>query len=66
MDWELQAVTTDAKNENTADPVSDWMKMVVDTSDKSNEEWYEELKANWSTLGLDAALESIAEAYAAE
>ncbi len=66
MDWDLQAVTTDAKNENTADPVSDWMKMVVDTSDKSNEEWYEELKANWSALGLDAALESIAEAYAAE
>ena len=64
MNWKLQAITTDELNENTANPVEDYMLMVNDTSDKTDEEWFAELEAKWDTLGYNAAMESLAAAWA--
>ncbi len=65
INWELQAITTDERTECTALPETEWNKMIADTSDKTNEEWYAESLAYWNDLGLQAACDSIAEAYAA-
>ena len=55
----LNSIDTEEKQECTADPSSDWQLFIADTSDKTDEELFAEMKAKWDTLGLQAMLDSL-------
>ena len=55
----LNSINTDEKMDNTANPSSDWELFITDTSDKTDEELFAEMKVKWEQLGLYAMLDSL-------
>ncbi len=59
IDWEVQAIITPEKQESTADFMKDLGLIIMDTSNKSTQQLYDEAVATWDSQGYKAAWESI-------
>ncbi|MCS6848322.1 MAG: extracellular solute-binding protein [Anaerolineae bacterium] len=60
LDWAVFAIDVPEKQEMAAVKFSDdWVKFILDTSGKSDEQLYEEMKQNWDANGYAAAVEAI-------
>ena len=60
INWAVQSIDVPEKQEMAAVTfMDDWTKFIMDTSGKSDEELYEEMKKNWDANGYAAAVDAI-------
>jgi len=66
INWAVQSIDVPEKQEAAAISFNDdWVRFIMDTSGKADEDLYEEMKANWDANGYGAAIDAIS-AKAAE
>lgn len=60
VDWRVQSIDVMEKQEMAAITFGDdWVSFIMDTSGKSDEDLYTEMRANWDANGLQAASDAV-------
>ena len=60
INWAVQAINVPEKQEMAGITFGDdWVRFIMDSSNKTSEELYEDMMSNWNANGLQAAAEAI-------